>query len=73
MLFRSRSLRGKEQVHSILDDINGIGPARRKALMKYFKGIEEIRKADIEELKNIPTMNEAAAKQVYEFFHQKKR
>lgn len=68
-----RSLRGKEQVHSILDDINGIGPARRKALMKYFKGIEEIRKADIEELKNIPTMNEAAAKQVYEFFHQKKR
>ena len=68
-----RSLRGKEQVHSILDDINGIGPARRKALMKYFKGIEEIRKAEIEDLKNVPTMNEAAAKQVYEFFHQREK
>lgn len=66
-----RSLRGKEQVHSILDDINGIGPARRKALMKYFKGIEEIREADIEDLKNVPAMNETAAKKVYEFFHQK--
>lgn len=66
-----RSLRGKEQVHSILDDINGIGPARRKALMKYFKGIEEIREADIEDLKNVPAMNETAAKKVYEFFHRK--
>lgn len=64
-----RSLRSKEQVHSILDDIDGIGTARRRALMKYFKGLEEIRNADIETLKEVPSMNEQAARQVYQFFH----
>lgn len=64
-----RSLRSKEQVHSILDDIEGIGTVRRRALMKHFKGIEEIRNADIETLKEVPSMNEQAARQVYQFFH----
>lgn len=64
-----RSLRSKEQVHSVLDDIPGIGPARRKALLKYFKGLEKIREATVEELEQVDSMNEKAARQVYEFFH----
>lgn len=62
-------LRSKGQVHSILDDIEGIGPARRKALMKNFTSLEEIRKATPEELAKVPSMNQQAAKKVYEFFH----
>lgn len=65
-----RSLRSKGQVHSILDDIPGIGPTRRKALMRYFKSMEELKTANIEQLKNIETMNEKSAKQVYDFFHE---
>ncbi len=64
-----RSLRSKAQVHSVLDDIEGIGPTRRKALMKYFKGIEEIKDASIEELSKVPSMNQKSAEQVYHFFH----
>lgn len=64
-----RSLRSKEQVHSVLDDIEGIGPARRKALMRYFKTIEAIRDATEEELSGVPQMNKRSAKQVYDFFH----
>lgn len=64
-----RSLRGKTQVHSILDDIEGIGAARRKALMRYFKSLDRIREASVEEIKEVPSMNEKAAKAVYEFFH----
>ncbi len=63
-----RSLRGKGQVKSVLDDIPGIGPARRKALMREFKDIEAIRGADVETLAKVPQMNERAARQVYEFF-----
>ncbi len=63
-----RSLRSKEQVHSILDDIKGIGPARRKSLMQTFKSLEAIREASVEELMNAPSMNEASARKVYEFF-----
>ena len=66
-----RSLRSKEQVHSVLDDIPGIGAARRKALMRNFQSLEEIRQADVEALAGIPTMNERAAKAVYEYFHGK--
>lgn len=66
-----RSLRSKGQVHSILDDIDGIGKTRRRALMKYFKGLEEIRNADIDTLRSVPSMNERSAHQVYDFFHQK--
>ncbi len=64
-----RLLRSKGQIHSVLDDIEGIGPARRKALMKQFKSIEAIREASVEELKNTPSMNIQAAEKVYEFFH----
>ena len=64
-----RSLRSKEQVHSILDDIEGIGEVRRRALMKYFKSIDEIKKASIEELSEPEGMNLAAAESVYRFFH----
>ncbi|MCD8119169.1 MAG: excinuclease ABC subunit UvrC [Lachnospiraceae bacterium] len=66
-----RSLRGKEQVHSVLDDIKGIGPARRRALMARFADIEAIREADVETLAATDTMNEAAARAVYDFFHKK--
>ena len=68
-----RSLRSKEQVHSILDDINGIGPARRRALMKHFASLEDIRNATVEELAACENMNSAAAVKVYEFFHEKNR
>jgi len=64
-----RKLRSKGQVHSVLDDIEGIGPARRKALMQHFVSIEAIRDASIEELQALPAMNEKSAKQVYNFFH----
>ncbi len=64
-----RSLRSKGQVKSILDDIEGIGDTRRKALMKHFKSIEAIKEADAEELKKAPGMNARAAESVYRFFH----
>ena len=64
-----RSLRSKEQVHSLLDDIPGIGQARRKALMRKFKSLENIRDASLEELAMTENMNERSARQVYEFFH----
>ena len=67
-----RSLRGKGQVHSILDEIPGIGPARRKALMRAFGEIEAVRDADEEALAAVPGMNRKAARSVYEFFHAKK-
>ena len=65
-----RSIRSKGQVHSILDDIPGIGPARRKALMKQFPGPDKIKEASMEELKAVPSMNERAAEAVYRFFHE---
>lgn len=64
-----RKLRSKEQVHSVLDDIPGVGPARRKDLMKHFASLDEIRKADVEDLKKLPSMNEKSAQEVYKFFH----
>ena len=66
-----RSLRSKEQVRSVLDDIKGIGPKRRKALMRYFKSLERIREASVEELEKVEGMNISSAKQVYEFFRAK--
>ena len=64
-----RSLRSKEQVHSVLDDIPGIGPARRRALMKHFQSLEAIRDANVDALQEVDSMNEAAARSVYQFFH----
>ncbi|MDD6072159.1 MAG: excinuclease ABC subunit UvrC [Clostridiales bacterium] len=65
-----KQLRGKEQVHSILDDIKGIGPARRKALMQHFKEISKIREASEEELMEVNGMTAKAAAAVYQFFHE---
>ena len=64
-----RSLRSKEQVHSVLDDIPGIGPARRKDLMRHFRSLDKIKEASVRELAALPSMNEKSAKQVFEFFH----
>ena len=64
-----KNLRSKEQVHSVLDDIPGIGPTRRKDLMKHFQNLDAIRSASVEELKELPSMNEKSANEVYNFFH----
>lgn len=64
-----RRLRGKKQVHSILDDIEGIGETRRRALMKHYQSLDEMKAASIEELAAVETMNTRSAKQVYDFFH----
>ena len=56
-------------MHSILDDIEGIGPARRKALMRHYLSLDAIREASVEELAQIPSMNEKAAESVYKFLH----
>ena len=66
-----RSLRSKEQVHSVLDDIQGIGPSRRKALMKKYQSLDAIRQADERDLADTESMNEKAAAAVYGFFHTK--
>ena len=65
-----RQLRSKGQVHSILDDIPGVGPARRKDLMRSFENIEAILNATVDDLKELPSMNEKSAQEVYKFFHQ---
>lgn len=64
-----RSLRSKSQVHSVLDDIEGIGPARRRALMKKYQSLERIREASEEDLAATDSMNPATARKVYAFFH----
>ena len=64
-----RSLRSKEQVHSILDDIPGVGPARRKALMKGFETLEQLKNASEEEIAKVPGLNQKVARQVFAFFH----
>ena len=66
-----RSLRGKAQTESILDQIPGIGPARRKALMREFSSIEEIMEADAERLAQVPEITQSAAEEIYRFFHKK--
>ena len=68
-----RSLRSKAQVKSVLDDIPGVGPTRRKALMRHFKSIEEIREASVEELKSLPELNRRAAEDIYRFFREREK
>jgi excinuclease ABC subunit C len=63
-----RSLRSKAQVKSVLDDIPGVGPTRRKALMRHFKSIEEIKAASVEQLLELPEINRACAESIVEFF-----
>jgi excinuclease ABC subunit C len=64
-----RKLRGKSQVHSILDDIEGVGEKRRRALMKHFQSLDEIKAATEEELAQVENMNKLSAKKVFDFFH----
>ena len=64
-----RSLRGKAQVHSVLDDIPQIGPKRRKALMSYYQDLQSLKEAEVNELEALPAMNRASAEAVYRFFH----
>lgn len=64
-----RSLRSKAQVKSVLDDIPGVGPARRKALMRHFKSIEEIKNAEVPQLCEVPEIPEHIGRQIYDFFH----
>jgi len=66
-----RSLRGKAQTHSILDDIPGVGGARRRTLMKHYGSLEVLKEAPVEELAKLPSMNIRAAQAVYDFFHTK--
>lgn len=63
-----RQLRNQKQVHSILEDIKGIGSVRRKALMAHFKDISKIKDADVEELKSVEGMDRKSAEAVYNFF-----
>ncbi|MBD8914607.1 MAG: excinuclease ABC subunit UvrC [Pseudobutyrivibrio sp.] len=64
-----RSLRSKSQVHSFLDDVEGIGPTRRKALMKRYDSAEQMREASVEELAETPSMDLRAAENLYRYFH----
>ena len=61
-------LRGKEQVRSILDDIPGVGPARRKALMQHFKEIDKIKNATLEELEQVSGITPKVAEEIHTFF-----
>lgn len=63
-----RSLRSKAQVQSSLDQIPGVGPARRKALMRHFKSMEEIKNADVETLSQVPEIPTHIAEDIYRFF-----
>ncbi len=64
-----KSLRSKQQVHSVLDDIPGIGPARRKALMRSFDSIAEIKEASVERINAVDGITKEQAERVYAFFH----
>ena len=68
-----RSLRSKSQVKSSLDEIPGVGPSRRKALMKYFKSLEDIQNASVEILEGVPGLNKAVARDIYQYFRQKEK
>ncbi|HCO28048.1 MAG TPA: excinuclease ABC subunit C [Lachnospiraceae bacterium] len=66
-----KQLRSKTQIKSILDDIKGVGPARRKALMRHFKDIAFIKEAEVEQLMAVEGITETVAKEIYYFFHRK--
>lgn len=68
-----RSLRSKAQVKSVLDDIPDVGPVRRKALMRHFKSLDEIRRASVEALMELPEMNERSARSIVEFFQKQQK
>lgn len=63
-----RKLRGKRNLVSVLDHVEGIGSKRRQELWKAFKSIEEMKAASVEELAAVESMNYAAAQKLYDFF-----
>lgn len=65
-----KQLRRTNQVRSILDEIPGVGPTRRKALLKYFKDVDNIRGATVEELTAVPEISKSTAEYIYRFFHE---
>ena len=67
-----RSLRSKAEVHSVLDDIPGIGAVRRKTLLRQYGGVEGIRAASVEELSILPSFNLRVAEEVYRYFHRER-
>lgn len=65
-----KNLRGKTQIRSVLDEIKGVGPERRKALMRHFKDIQKIKEASVEELTQVDSITEKVAEEIYSFFHE---
>ena len=65
-----KNLRGKTQIRSVLDEIKGVGPERRKALMRHFKDIQKIKEASVEELTQVDSITEKVAEEIYGFFHE---
>lgn len=64
-----RQLRSRNQVHSVLDEIPGVGENRRKQLIRYFGEIRKIKEAEVESLMEVPGIPESVAKNIYTFFH----
>jgi excinuclease ABC subunit C len=64
-----RKLRGKEALRSSLEDIPGVGPSRRKALIRHFGSLKKVREATLEELKRMPGLPEKVAEEIYGFLH----
>ena len=64
-----RSLHSKGQIKSSLDSIPGVGPTRRKALMRHFDSIADIKEASVEELCQVPEIPQHIAEGIYNFFH----
>ena len=64
-----RKLRGKAALQSSLEEVPGVGPARRKALLRYFGSLKKIRAASLEELKTAPGLPEPVAREIFGFFH----
>ena len=65
-------LRSKGQVHSILDDIPGVGEKRRRALLLHFKTMEALQAATVEDIAALPELDKRSAQSVYDFFHPQK-
>lgn len=64
-----KSLREKKQIHSVFEDIPGVGPARRKALLRTFENIDEVKAADVETIMNRAEIPENVAREIYNYFH----
>jgi len=65
-----KKLRHKGDFRSLLDQIPGIGGERKRQLLRYFKSVEKMREASLEELESVPKMNRKTAQQVFSFFHE---